>query len=116
MVVSRWSILSSQLQTLSRNSFCGCFVPNSKKGQSVHTLFFIVLEFHVFCKLYLISWVAYIHNSVHSLHLGNGAVALEIHHGDPLSSGVPGRLSWLRHIRSRCDISVYSGLILNCGS
>jgi hypothetical protein len=34
-----------------------CFVPNSKKGQSVHTLVFVLLEFHVFCKLYLISWV-----------------------------------------------------------
>jgi hypothetical protein len=27
------------------NSFYGCFVPNSKKGQSVHTLVFILLEF-----------------------------------------------------------------------
>jgi hypothetical protein len=25
--------------------------------QSVHTLVFILLQFHVFCKLYLISWV-----------------------------------------------------------
>jgi hypothetical protein len=33
------------------------FVPNSKKGQSVHTLVFVLLEFHVFCKLYLVSWV-----------------------------------------------------------
>ena len=32
--------------------FHGCFVPNSKKGQSDHTLVFI-LEFHVFCKLHL---------------------------------------------------------------
>ena len=42
------------------NSFHGCFVPNSKKGQTVHTLVFLVfvlLEFHVFCKLYLVSWV-----------------------------------------------------------
>jgi hypothetical protein len=38
------------------NSFHGCFIPNSKKGQSVHPLVF-VLEFHVFCELYLISWV-----------------------------------------------------------
>jgi hypothetical protein len=29
------------------NSFHGCFVPNSKKGQSVHTWVFL-LEFHVF--------------------------------------------------------------------
>jgi hypothetical protein len=35
------------------NSFHGCFVPNSKKAQSVHTLFFVLLEFHVFRKLYL---------------------------------------------------------------
>jgi hypothetical protein len=39
------------------NSFHGCFVPSSKKGQSVHTLVFVLLEFHVFCKLYPISWV-----------------------------------------------------------
>jgi hypothetical protein len=29
------------------NSFHGCFVTNSKKGQSVHTLVFVLLEFHV---------------------------------------------------------------------
>ena len=29
------------------NSFHGCFVPNSKKEQSVHTLVFFLLEFHV---------------------------------------------------------------------
>jgi hypothetical protein len=39
------------------NSFHGCFVPNTKKGQSIHTLVFILLEFDVFCKLYLESWV-----------------------------------------------------------
>ena len=32
------------------NSFHGCFVPNSKKEQSVHILVFVLLEFHVFCK------------------------------------------------------------------
>jgi hypothetical protein len=48
MAVSRWSILLSQLCLC--NSFHGCFVPNSKKGPSVHTLVFILLEFHVFCK------------------------------------------------------------------
>jgi hypothetical protein len=32
-------------------------VSNSKKGQSVHTLVFVLLQFHVFCKLYLISRV-----------------------------------------------------------
>ena len=40
------------------NSFHGCFVPNSKKGHSVHTLVFGLLEFHAFNKLYLISWVS----------------------------------------------------------
>jgi hypothetical protein len=39
------------------NSFHGCFVPNSKEGQSVHTLVLVLLEFHVFFKLYLVSWV-----------------------------------------------------------
>jgi hypothetical protein len=39
------------------NSFHGCFVPNSKEGQSAHTLVFVLLEFHVFSKLYFISWV-----------------------------------------------------------
>ena len=33
------------------NSFHGCFVPNSKKVQSVYTLVFVLLEFPVFCKL-----------------------------------------------------------------
>ena len=35
------------------NSFHGCFVPHSKKEWSIHTLVFLLLEFHVFCKLYL---------------------------------------------------------------
>jgi hypothetical protein len=35
------------------NSFHGCFVPISKKVQSDHTLVFVLLEFHVFCNLYL---------------------------------------------------------------
>jgi hypothetical protein len=56
MAIFRWSILLSQLKICLCNSFHGCFVPNSKKGESVHTLVFI-LEFHVFCKLYLVSWV-----------------------------------------------------------
>jgi hypothetical protein len=38
------------------NSFHWCFFPTSKKGQSDHTLVFI-LEFHMFCKLYLVSWI-----------------------------------------------------------
>ena len=35
------------------NSFHGYFVSPSKKDQSIHTLVFLVLEFHVVCKLYL---------------------------------------------------------------
>jgi hypothetical protein len=35
------------------NSFHGYFVPHSKKERSIHTLVFCLLEFHVFCKLYL---------------------------------------------------------------
>jgi hypothetical protein len=35
------------------NSFHGYFVPPSKKDQSIHTLVFLPLEFHVFCKLCL---------------------------------------------------------------
>ena len=44
------------------NSFHGCFVPNSKKGQSVHTLVFILLEFYAFNKLYL--KLHYVHSSL----------------------------------------------------
>jgi hypothetical protein len=35
------------------NSINGYFIPHSKKGRSIHTLVFLLLEFHVFCKLYL---------------------------------------------------------------
>ena len=35
------------------NSFHGYPVPLSKKDWSIHTLVFLLLEFHVFCKLYL---------------------------------------------------------------
>jgi hypothetical protein len=38
-------------------SLHGCSTPNSKKGQSVHTLVFIPPESHVLRKLYPISWV-----------------------------------------------------------
>jgi hypothetical protein len=34
-------------------SFHGCFVPPSKKDSSIHTLVFLLLEFHVFCELCL---------------------------------------------------------------
>jgi hypothetical protein len=35
------------------NSFHRYFVPHFKKDQSIYTLVFLLLEFHVFCKLYL---------------------------------------------------------------
>jgi hypothetical protein len=35
------------------NSFHRYFVPHSKEERSIHTLVFFLLEFHVFCKLYL---------------------------------------------------------------
>ena len=58
-----WQSLRGQSFRLSSklflcNSFNGCFVPNSKEGHGVHTSVFILLEFHVFSKLYLISWVS----------------------------------------------------------
>ena len=39
------------------SSLHGCFAPNSKKGQSIHALVFVLPELYVFRKLYLISWV-----------------------------------------------------------
>ena len=35
------------------NSIDGYFVPLSKKDRSIHTLAFLLLEFHVFCEFYL---------------------------------------------------------------
>jgi hypothetical protein len=35
------------------NSFHGYIVPPSKRDRSIQTLVFLLLEFHVFCKLYL---------------------------------------------------------------
>ena len=35
------------------NSFQGYFISISKNDLSMHTLVFLLLEFHVFCKLYL---------------------------------------------------------------
>jgi hypothetical protein len=62
------------------NFFDGCFVPNSKKGQSVHTLVFVLLQFHVFCKLYLVSWIlsfwANIHLSVSAYHVSSFVIVL----------------------------------------
>ena len=55
MAVSRWSIILSQVQTLSLNSLHGCFVSNSKKGQ-VSTLwspFFLSFMCFASCILYL---------------------------------------------------------------
>ena len=34
------------------NSFHGYFVPHSKTERNIHILVFLLLEFHVFCKLY----------------------------------------------------------------
>jgi hypothetical protein len=35
------------------NSLHGYFVPHSKEGQSLHALVFLLVESHMFCKLYL---------------------------------------------------------------
>jgi hypothetical protein len=35
------------------NSLHGYFVPHSQKERSIHTLVFVLLDFHVFCKMYL---------------------------------------------------------------
>ena len=55
-------------------SFHGCFVPNSKKGQSVHTLVFVLLEFHEFSQIVsyilgILSIWANIHLSVSAYHV-----------------------------------------------
>ena len=51
--VSGWSFLRLCSELCLCNFVHGCFVPNSKKERSIHTLVFLLLEFHVFCKLYL---------------------------------------------------------------
>jgi hypothetical protein len=56
------------------NSFHGCFVPNSKKGQSVYTLVFVLLEFHVLCILYL--EYSNIHLSVSTHHVSSFVIGL----------------------------------------
>ena len=48
------------------NSFHGCFVPNSKKGQSVHTLVFVLVEFHV---LQIVSYILGILSFWANIHL-----------------------------------------------
>jgi hypothetical protein len=51
------------------------FVLHSKKERSVHTLVFLLLEFHVFCKLYLgyLSFLANIPLSVCAYHVSSFA-------------------------------------------
>jgi hypothetical protein len=50
--ISAWSFrLASELCPC--YSVHGYFVHHSKNDQSIHTLVFLLLEFHVFCKLYL---------------------------------------------------------------
>jgi hypothetical protein len=51
--VAGWSFLQSLLWTLSLQ-LPGYFVPFSKKDLSIQTLVFLLLQFHVFCKLYLV--------------------------------------------------------------
>jgi hypothetical protein len=53
------------------NSFDGYFVPHSKKERSIHTLVFLLLEFHEFCKFYIgiLSFWANIHLSVSAYHV-----------------------------------------------
>jgi hypothetical protein len=60
------------------NSFHGCFVPNSKNGQSVHTLVFILLEFHMFanCILGFLSFWANIHLSGSTYHVSFFVIVL----------------------------------------
>ena len=62
------------------NSFHGCFVLNSKKGQNVHTLVFILLEFHVLqivsYILGILSFWANIHLSVSTYHVRTFVIRL----------------------------------------
>ena len=51
--VSGWSFLQSLVRTLS-NSFHGNCIPLSKNDLNIHTLVFLLLEFHVFYKLFLL--------------------------------------------------------------
>jgi hypothetical protein len=60
------------------NSVHGCFVPNSKKGQSVHTLVFILLDFMCFvsCILGILRFWANIHLSVVKYHVSSFVIGL----------------------------------------
>jgi hypothetical protein len=58
--IPRWGSLWMVIPSVSApklclcNSFHGYFVPPSKKDRSIHILVFLLLEFHVFWKLYLV--------------------------------------------------------------
>jgi hypothetical protein len=59
----------------------GGVVPNSKRGQSVHTLVFVLLEFHVFlqivsCILGILHFSANIHLSVSTYHVSSFVIRL----------------------------------------
>jgi hypothetical protein len=60
------------------NSFHGCFVPNSKKRQSVNTLVFVLLEFLCFanCILGILSFWVNIHLSVSTYHVSSFVIGL----------------------------------------
>jgi hypothetical protein len=56
--IPRWGSFSMLIPSVSTphclcNSFHGYFVPHSKKDRSIHTLVFLLLEFHVACELCL---------------------------------------------------------------
>ena len=51
--VSGWSFFCLNSKLCLCNYFHGYFVPRSMEEQSIHTLVFLLLESHVFCKLYL---------------------------------------------------------------
>jgi hypothetical protein len=63
------------------NSFHGCFVPPSKMDKSIHTMVFLLLEFHVVCELYfgyselLVFW-ANIHLSMNAYHVCSFMIGL----------------------------------------
>ena len=60
------------------NSFHGYFVPYSKELWSIHVLVFLLLDFLVFCKLYLgyLSFWANIHLSVSAYHVSSFVIVL----------------------------------------
>ena len=78
------------------NSFRGYFVPHSKKEQSIHTLIFLLLEFHVFCKLYLgcLSFWVNIHLSVSAYHVSSFVVGLPHSGWYPPDPSICLRISW----------------------